>query len=122
MKTCRAELQESQRKQEKETHLEQEKRQRLEYLNAVDQRLEREKGTEPRIKILEKALGERPDETTLQKKLADLRKMSERVAAQVLSARNLEQSQQYSEAIAAWEQIRTLDPQFAERLRRLGRR
>ena len=45
LKTLRAELQESQRKQEKETHLEQEKRQRLEYLNAVDQRLEREKGT-----------------------------------------------------------------------------
>ena len=114
LKTLRAELQESQRKQEKETHLEQEKRQRLEYLNAIDQRLEREKGTEPRIKILEKALRERPDETTLQKKLVDLRELSERVAAQVLSARNLEQSQQYSEAIAAWEQIRTLDPQFAE--------
>ena len=121
LKTLRAELQESQRKQEKETHLEQEKRQRLEYLNAVDQRLEREKGTEPRIKILEKALRERPDETTLQKKLADLREMSERVAAQVLSARNLEQSQQYSEAIAAWEQIRRWIRSLL-RLRRLGRR
>jgi serine/threonine-protein kinase len=113
LKALQSELQQQQRDQEERARLEQERVQRLEHLQTAREQLEREPVLESKIRILEEALRAYPDEVPFQQQLADLRGLTQRVAARAQQAKELEESRQFGEAIKVWEEIRGLDPHFS---------
>ncbi len=113
LKALQGELQQQQRDQEERARLEQERVQRLEHLQTAREQLEREPVLESKIRILEEALRAYPDDVPFQQQLADLRGLTQRVAAHAQQAKELEESRQFAEAIKVWEEIRGLDPHFS---------
>jgi eukaryotic-like serine/threonine-protein kinase len=110
LKALQSEFQQLQRQQEERAHLAQEKALRLEHLRAVAVQLERESRLEARIIILEDAVRTYPDEATLQRQLAGLQELTQRIAKSVEKAEELEEARQYTQAIEVWLEIKGLDP------------
>jgi hypothetical protein len=110
LKALQSEFQQLQRQQEERTRLAQEKALRMEHLSAVAGQLERESRLEARIRILEDAVRTYPDEATLQRQLAGLQKLAQRVAKSVQKAKELEEARQYTQAIDVWLEVKGLDP------------
>ncbi len=121
LKQLQSEIQQIQRNQEEQTRLEQEKTKRLDYLKTVTAKLDQEFRIDGKTLILEEALRVYPDEASLQHRLNDLRELRQRVSKSALTARNLEESKQYAQAIEVWKKIQVLDPYFSETAQSIDR-
>ena len=123
-----SEFQQLLREQEEQVRREQENILRLEELKSVAAQLEREPGLDAKKRILEAALRKYPDEVSLQRQLADLRGLAQRLTQSAQKAKELEESRQYAQAIELWQEIGRSDPGSAasesslERLRGLQRK
>jgi TolA-binding protein len=113
LKMLQSEFEQLQRQQEEQARLAQEKALRLEHLRAIAGQLEREARLEARIRILEDAVRAYPDEASLQRQLAGLQELTQRVAKCVQKAKELEEARQYAQAIDLWLEIKGLDPGYS---------
>ncbi|HWQ56477.1 MAG TPA: protein kinase [Bryobacteraceae bacterium] len=93
--------------------IEEQRRQKLSgYIVEVDRRVDAEPDLDKRAEILEEAVSRFPEEDHFQRSLRLLRDKHDLVHSIEAKARQWEENGQFSEALAQWEILRTIYPQY----------